>query len=188
MRSLVLLITGIMCRSPQQQVAVAPPCTMTGDADLFEFLQTRDCIIPASADSHAQPDVRLVRGGTQYYDSVSFRVLFENRGAAPVPLDLVVRDQRLCFELGGGGFPSHACTLLPTAPAGVESRARVIMQPAVTARVDGLVFIKHSFSERYEPNGAIAAIDVPLRRGQHAIVVDVPLPSPIELHDTVTIP
>jgi len=189
MRYIVLLITGIMCRSgtpPPEQVATAP-CTMATDGDLLELLRAHDCFVGSRDDSPPQVDVRVVRG-TPDADSIPLRVELENRGSAPVPLELVIRDQRLCFELTADDLPAASCELFEEAPAGVDSRARVILQPHVTARVDKLVFRKQRIVERYQGHGVIGGFEERLAPGNYPITVRVPLPSEVILRASVTVP
>jgi hypothetical protein len=177
----------------------AVACTLSGEADLLELVRARACLVaaPAAGAADALPAalrVELVPAGPEFSDTVSLRVLLANDGATAIPLDLTVDDQRLCFTGAGGGFPTRACELIPTAPANAIARARVMLAPHAVARVDGLGFIKHTAVERAAGNGAVGWFDEPLARGTYDFVATVPLawtttpPALRELHTTVSIP
>jgi hypothetical protein len=179
MRSIaVFAVAAIRCRSPLPPTATPAPvaCTIPTDHDLLEYLRTTDCSV-TSPPEIASPDleVRLERGGPPFYDTVTFRVVMANRGSAAVPIDLRIRDQRLCFDGGGGGVPTHACALLPWAPADVESRARVFLPPGASTRVEELVFVRHTLVERPAMHGARGWFEEKLPPGKHELVVTLPL-------------
>ena len=198
-----LLAIAAMCGAPSPSPVGTPApvpgpaprstsCTIARDQDLLAFLRTHDCVVAAgTVAAPADLEVKLVRGGQQFYDSISFLVMLANQGAAPMALDLRVRDQRLCFDGSGGGVPSHACELLATAPAGVEARVHVILAPKVAVHVEGLVFVRHTLYERATPHGN-GWFERPMAPGSYDHVVSVPLafaPSRgLELTTKVAIP